>query len=192
MAKSRQWGFVAGVGVLLAVLLGAGWLVRDRFLPVDVGMSAPAFTATDLQGRPVSLEDLKGQVVLLNVWATWCGPCRDEMPSMERLHQELGPQGLKIVAVSVDAAPGAASARAQSAAQPGGDVAEFARQLGLTFTIWHDPSGSIQRTYRTTGVPESFVIDRNGVIQKKVIGATEWDTGSHPELLRRLLAERAG
>jgi cytochrome c biogenesis protein CcmG/thiol:disulfide interchange protein DsbE len=183
MAKSRQWGFVGGVVLVLALLLGAGWMVRDRFLPVEVGTRAPSFAATDLQGRPVRLEDLRGQVVLLNIWATWCGPCRDEMPSMERLQRELGPRGLKIVAVSVDAAPGAVSA----GGQPGGDVAEFARELGLTFTIWHDPSGEIQRVYRTTGVPESFVIDRNGVIQKKVIGATEWDTGSHPELIRRLL-----
>jgi cytochrome c biogenesis protein CcmG/thiol:disulfide interchange protein DsbE len=182
MAKSRQWGFVGGVVALLAVLLAAGWMVRDRFLPVEVGTRAPSFPATDLQGRPVKLEELRGQVVLLNIWATWCGPCRDEMPSMERLHRELGPQGLRIVAVSVDAAPGAVLN-----GQTGGDVAEFARQLGLTFTIWHDPSGQIQRTYRTTGVPESFVIDRNGVIQKKVIGATEWDSGSHPELIRRLL-----
>jgi cytochrome c biogenesis protein CcmG, thiol:disulfide interchange protein DsbE len=188
MAKSRQWGFVGGVVLVLALLLGAGWLARDRFLPVEVGTRAPSFPATDLQGRPVRLEELRGQVVLLNIWATWCGPCRDEMPSMERLHRELGPKGLKIVAVSVDAAPGAAAPKAQSASQPGGgDVAEFARQLGLTFTIWHDPAGHIQRVYRTTGVPESFIIDRNGVIQKKVIGATEWDTGSHPELIRRLL-----
>lgn len=182
MAKSRHLGFTVGVLAALAVLLGAGWMVRDRFLPVEVGTRAPTFPATDLQGRPVRLEDLRGQVVLLNIWATWCGPCRDEMPSMERLHRELGPQGLRIVAVSVDAAPGAVAG-----GQVGGDVAEFARQLGLTFTIWHDPSGQIQRTYRTTGVPESFIIDRNGVIQKKVIGATEWDSGSHPELIRRLL-----
>jgi cytochrome c biogenesis protein CcmG, thiol:disulfide interchange protein DsbE len=193
MAKSRQWGFVGGVVAVLVLLLGAGWLARDRFLPVEVGSQAPAFRATDLQGRPVALEDLKGEVVLLNVWATWCGPCRDEMPSMERLHRELGPRGLKIVAVSVDAAPGADAPKAQPASQPGGgDVGEFARQLGLTFAIWHDPSGGIQRTYRTTGVPESFIIDRNGVIQKKVIGATEWDSGGHAELLRRLLEERAG
>lgn len=183
MAKSRQWGFIGGVILVLALLLGAGWMVRDRFLPVDVGTRAPSFPATDLQGRPVRLEELRGQVVLLNIWATWCGPCRDEMPSLERLHKELGPRGLKIVAVSVDAAPGAVA----PGGQEGGDVAEFARQLGLTFTIWHDPSGQIQRTYRTTGVPESFIIDRDGVIQKKVIGATEWDTGSHPELIRRLL-----
>jgi cytochrome c biogenesis protein CcmG, thiol:disulfide interchange protein DsbE len=185
MAKSRQWGFVVGVVVVLAALLGAGWLVRDRFLPVEVGTRAPDFTARDLQGRPVSLKDLRGQVVLLTIWATWCGPCLDEMPSLERLHRELGPSGLKIVAVSVDAAQGSVS----RAGQPGGNVGEFARELGLTFTIWHDPSGVVERTYRTTGVPESFVIDRNGVIQKKVIGATEWDTGSHPELIRRLLGE---
>ena len=188
MAKSRQWGFVGVVLALLAGLLAAGWLVRDRFLPVEVGTRAPQFTATDLQGRPVSLADLRGQVVLLNVWATWCGPCRDEMPSMQRLQRELGPQGLKIVAVSIDAAKGTRD----RSGNPGGDIAEFARQLGLTFTIWHDPSGQVQRVYRTTGVPESFVIDRNGVIQRKVIGATEWDTGAHPDLIRRLLQERAG
>jgi len=185
MAKSRQWGFVVGVVVVLAALLGAGWLVRDRFLPVEVGTRAPNFQARDMQGRPVALQDLRGQVVLLNIWATWCGPCLDEMPSMERLHQQLGPQGLRIVAVSVDAPQG----QLGSLGRRGGDVAAFARELGLTFTIWHDPSARIGRTYRTTGVPESFVIDRNGIIQKKVIGATEWDTGANPELLRRLLAE---
>ncbi len=182
MAKSRQWAFVAGVGLVLALLLGAGWMVRGRFLPVEVGTRAPDFQARDMEGRPVSLSDLRGEVVLLNVWATWCAPCLDEMPSMERLHRELGPRGLRIVAVSVDGAPGALS--------PGGDPASFARELGLTFAIWHDPSGAVQRTYRTTGVPESFVIDRHGVIQKKVIGATEWDEGAHPDLVRRLLAAR--
>ncbi|HEU0012847.1 MAG TPA: TlpA disulfide reductase family protein [Longimicrobium sp.] len=186
MSSSRQWRLVAAVGVVLALLVGAGWLVRDRFLPVEVGTRAPGFSARDLGGRPVSLDQLRGQVVLLNVWATWCGPCRDEMPSMERLHRELGPQGLRIVAVSVDAAPGAVS---RKGGQPGGDVAEFVKQLGLTFTIWHDPQGTIERAYRTTGVPESWVIDRDGVIQKKVIGATEWDSGPHPDLIRRLLRE---
>lgn len=182
MRKSRQWAFAGGVGLVLALLLAAGWMARGRFLPVEVGTRAPDFQARDMEGRPVSLSDLRGEVVLLNVWATWCAPCLDEMPSMERLHRELGPEGLRIVAVSVDGAPGALS--------PGGDPASFARELGLTFTIWHDPSGAVQRTYRTTGVPETFVIDRDGIIQKKVIGATEWDEGAHPDLVRRLLAAR--
>jgi cytochrome c biogenesis protein CcmG, thiol:disulfide interchange protein DsbE len=182
MAQARQWLLVASVVGVLAVLLASGWSVRHRFLPVEVGTRAPDFVARDLEGRPVSLAALRGEVVLLNVWATWCAPCLQEMPSMERLHRDLGPLGLHVVAVSVDGAPGARPR--------GGDVAAFTRELGLTFTVWHEPTGTVQRLYRTTGVPESFVIDRDGIIQKKVIGATEWDEGSHPELIRRLL-ERA-
>ncbi|HEX8431234.1 MAG TPA: TlpA disulfide reductase family protein, partial [Longimicrobium sp.] len=102
----RQWIFVGSVVALLVVLVGAGWFARDRFLPVDVGSAAPAFRATDMAGRPVSLGDLEGEVVLLNIWATWCGPCRAEMPSLQRLHEQLAPRGLKVVAVSVDAARG--------------------------------------------------------------------------------------
>lgn len=100
---------------------------------------------------------------------------------MQRLHQQLGDDGLRIVAVSIDG-PGSGSSRA-------GDVAGFAREFGLTFPIWLNPSGDIQRTYRTTGVPETFLIGRDGVIRKKVIGATEWDTPEKVELIRRLLAE---
>jgi cytochrome c biogenesis protein CcmG/thiol:disulfide interchange protein DsbE len=87
------------------------------------------------------------------------------------------------VAVSIDAAPGGVDA----AGRPGGDIAAFAKEYGLTFNIWHDPSGKIQRTYRTTGIPESYVIDREGVIVKKVIGATEWDSEANVEMFRRLL-----
>jgi len=180
----RQWWFVGGVVAFLALLVAGAWLVRDRFLPVEVGSTAPDFAVTDLQGRPVRLSDLRGEVVLLNIWATWCGPCRDEMPSMQRLHREMGPKGLRIVAVSIDAAPGTLSGGRQ-----GGDVAAFANELGLTFPIWLNPSGDIQLTYRTTGVPESFVIGRDGTIMKKVIGATEWDTPDKVELIRRLLEE---
>lgn len=183
--RGRQWTVVGGVVALLLVLVGVGWANRDRFLPVEVGTAAPDFTATDLEGRTVRLSELRGEVVLVNIWATWCGPCRAEMPSMQRLHQQLGPEGLKIVAVSVDAAPG----KADAGGRPGGDVRAFARELGLTFPIWLDPAGETQRLYRTTGVPESFVVDRRGTIVKKVIGATEWDTPDKVELVRRLLRE---
>lgn len=104
---------------------------------------------------------------------------------MQRLHQRLAPEGLRIVAVSVDAPAGALDA----GGNPGGDVAAFAREMGLTFDIWHDPAGEIQRVYRTTGVPESFVIDRDGTIIKKVLGATEWDSEANVDLIRRLLEE---
>ena len=104
---------------------------------------------------------------------------------MQRLTEKLGPEGLRIVAVSIDAAP----AQSDAAGRPGGDVAAFAREYGLTFDIWHDPSGKIQRIYRTTGVPESVVIDREGVIVKKVIGATEWDSEANVAMFRRLLSD---
>ena len=181
----RQWWPVALAGVVLALLIGAGWLVRDRFAPVEVGSRAPEFTAVDLHGRPVSLSDLRGEVVFLNIWATWCPPCREEMPSMQRLHDELGPEGLRVVAVSIDAAQG----KTDPGGRAGGDVQAFAEEYGLTFDIWHDPSGEIQRIYRTTGVPESFVINRDGIIVKKVIGATEWDSEASVDMFRRLLEE---
>jgi len=179
----RQWWMVGIVMGLIALLIGAGWLVRDRFLPVEVGTRAPDFVATDLEGNPVRLADLAGEVVLLNIWATWCPPCREEMPSMQRLHEKMAPAGLRIIAVSVDAPIG----RSDRAGNPGGDVAKFAEQMGLSFDIWHDPEGGIQRTYRTTGVPESFVIDRGGTIVKKVIGPTEWDAMPNVDLIERPL-----
>ena len=186
MADSRrQWFFVGGFVLLLAALAGVGWQYRKNFLPMEVGSAAPDFTVHDLQGRSVSLSDLRGQVVLLNIWATWCEPCRQEMPSMQRLNQQMAPQGLKIVAVSIDAAPNQPS----DGGHAGGDVAAFVREFGITFPVWVDPSGDIQQLYRTTGVPESFVISKDGTIIKKVIGATEWDTGDKVELVRRLLKE---
>ncbi|MGA2384331.1 MAG: TlpA disulfide reductase family protein [Gemmatimonadales bacterium] len=175
---SKQWAIVGGVVVVLAA--GVMLLIKlaPEIFPVEVNSSAPAFQATDLKtGQPVTLADFKGQVVLLNVWATWCEPCKIEMPSMEQLEKELGPQGLKIVAVSID--------------EGGADVVrQFARDYGLTFRILRDPSGRIQRIYQTTGVPESFVINRRGIIVKKVIGAADWDATVNKDLVRRLLAQQ--
>ncbi len=185
VSNTRQWWIVGALVGVLAVLIGVGWVVRDRFLPVEVGSSAPGFVARDLDGRPTSLDDLRGEVVLLNIWATWCPPCVEEMPSMQRLYERMRGEGLRVVAVSIDAASGEVDA----GGRPGGDIEEFAEALGLSFEIWHDPSGEIQRIYRTTGVPESFVIDRDGTIIKKVIGATEWDSEANRDLFRRLLEE---
>lgn len=182
---NRQWWIVAAVVLVGVGLVGGGWLVRDRFLPVEVGTVAPDFAARDLDGREVRLSQLEGEVVLVNIWATWCPPCLEEMPSMQRLYERLGPEGLRVVAVSIDAGPG----RLDSSGRPGGDVGRFAREMGLTFDIWLDPEGRIQRTYRTTGVPESFVVDRTGRIVKKVIGPREWDTPDEIEKFRRLLQE---
>ena len=184
-SNRRQWIIVGAVVALLAALVGVGWTMRDRFLPVEVGSSAPEVRATDLRGQPVTLSQLRGQVVLLNIWATWCGPCQQEMPSMQRLYDALRPEGLRIVAVSIDAKPG----QPDDGGHAGGDVAAFTREFGLTFDIWQDPGGAISRDYRTTGVPESFLVGRDGKIVKKVIGATEWDDPATVALIRRMLKE---
>jgi len=174
----KQWAIVGAIVAVLAAVLAVGLKLSPEIFPVEVGSSAPPFTATDLKtGRPVTLADFKGQVVLLNIWATWCEPCKIEMPSLEQLEKEIGPQGLKIVSVSID--------------EGGADVVrQFARDYGLTFQILHDPGGRIERIYQTTGVPESFVINRQGRIVKKVIGAADWDATINKDLVRRLLAQQ--
>ncbi len=179
----REWRAVSFILGLIVVLVGFGWTVRDRFAPIVVGSTAPDFEAAHFDRTPVRLATLRGEVVLLNIWATWCEPCREEMPSMQRLYDELGPRGLHIVAVSIDAPFGSSD----RGGRPGGDVGAFAREYGLTFPIWLDPDGNVQRVYRATGVPESFVIDRDGTIVKKVIGATDWYSDSNLDLLERLL-----
>ncbi len=170
------------LGVALVVLVA--WVNRDRLQPVMPGTPAPEFAVADLDGDIVRLSDHRGHVVMVSIWATWCGPCRYEMPSMERLYNEFADEGLEILAVSIDAEAGTFDLFGR----PGGDIQAFADSLGLTFPLLHDPSGGIQQVYQTTGVPETFLVGRDGIIYKKVAGGTEWDAPDHQELIRRLLA----
>lgn len=182
MTSRAQWVIV---GVVAAVatggLLWATNVIGGGIAPVEAGSPAPAFRAvTTAAGAPVtvkSLADYKGQVVVLNLWATWCGPCRVEMPSLEKLHEELGPKGLKIVAVSIDN-PGMEDA-----------IRDFKKELGLKFEVLYAPDGKIRDDYQATGYPETFIIGRDGVIRKRVIAATDWDAEPQKALLRQLLAE---
>jgi peroxiredoxin len=176
MSTRAQWFAVAGAIGGLAALLVTGIAFTGDIAPVGVGSRAPEFSATDIAaGQASSLSAFRGDVVLLNIWATWCLPCEQEMPSMQRLYEQLGSAGLRIVAVSID--------------ETGPDVVQqWVAERRLTFAVWHDPSGRVERLYQTTGVPESFVIDRHGVIVKKVIGPTEWDHPAQQALIRRLLA----
>ena len=169
----------AGFVVLLA------WVNRDRLQPVVPGRPAPNFTATDIQGSETSLGEYEGKVVLVNIWATWCGPCKEEMPSMQRLYETIGSEDFEILAVSIDAPFGQRDAFGRS----GGNLWSYADSLGLTFRILHDPSGGIQETYQTTGVPESFLVGRDGIIFRKIAGATAWDAPQNVQLVQRLLGD---
>jgi len=175
---SRQWMFagliVVGVGAGATVLTKVG----SEVAPVQVGATAPDFRAVDLgTGDSVSLrEHYRGKVTLVNIWATWCVPCRVEMPAMERVYTQLAPRGFSIAAVSIDEGPP-------------DDVRAFGQELKLTFDLLQDRSGRIQQSYQTTGVPESFLLDRHGVIVKRIIGAHDWNSPANRALVERLLDE---
>ena len=176
MTVRQQWIVVAIIVAVLGSGVFAGVrLFADDLFPVAVGSAAPSFTAKDVHsGVTRTLADYRGQVVLLNVWATWCEPCKVEMPSMEELYNAYGSRGVHIVAVSIDDAVGADSVRA------------YAKNLGLTFEILHDPTHAIERSYQTTGYPESFVIDRGGIIRRKWISATDWNSAASRALFEEL------
>ncbi len=176
MRVSKQWLMVGAI--VAGLVLGAAALVvfGPKVDGVEVGKRAPDYKAALLTtGDSVSIREAsKDHVTLVNIWATWCIPCRDEMPAIEQLWRDLGPKGLRIVSVSIDDG------------NPG-DVQSFAKEYGLTFQILHDKSMHIQQVYQTTGVPESFLLDRQGLIVKKVIGEHPWSSLSNQRLVADLL-----
>lgn len=177
-ARQKQWAVVGAIVLVLGAGAAVAAKIRDELRLVEVGSRAPGFVARNIAtDREAPLEAYRGKVILLNIWATWCAPCRLEMPSMERVHRKFAGTDFRVVAVSVDL----------DAEQT---VEAFVRELGLTFDVLHDPTAEIERIYQTTGVPESFVIDRSGIIVKKVIGPAEWDSPVNETLVRRLLDVR--
>jgi cytochrome c biogenesis protein CcmG, thiol:disulfide interchange protein DsbE len=180
MTSGQQLGVVAAI---VAVLGGVLWFgsvqLKDELVGVDVGSPAPMFAGATIDGTvpSKSLKDYKGKVVLLNVWATWCGPCRTEMPSIEALHKALGPKGLHVVAVSIDD-PGKAP-----------EIRKFLKDFNLTFEVLHDSTQAIQAAYQTTGVPETFIIAADGTIRKKVIAAADWNSVPNRALITQLLKD---
>jgi peroxiredoxin len=122
-----------------------------------VGALAPDFTLPDLEGKPVSLSSFRGKVVILNFFATWCPPCRAEMPDLEVVYKELKGQGFEVVAIDLQEDERA--------------VKGFASSLGLTFPILLDREASVFGQYHVTGLPTSYFIDREGVIRELTIGA---------------------
>ena len=141
-----------------------------------VGRPAPAFTLPGLDGRMVSLSDYRGKVVVVNIWATWCPPCVDEMPSLEKLYQEFKAENFAILAVSIDSDGIEA-------------VAPFMKKHALTFPALIDSQAAIRTSYKTTGVPETFIINKQGILVKKVIGPLNWAAPEVKRYIRKLLQE---
>ncbi len=161
--------------VCLPVLTFAG-SERPQDAPrvVAVGSVAPDFTLENMQGEKVSLSQFRGKVVIVNFWATWCPPCRTEMPSMEVLHETFKDDGLILLAINVE----------QSGAKV---VAEFLKESPYSFPILLDEQNQTQNSYTVFQYPTSFIVDRNGIVVKKLVGAVHWMGGDIYNLLHFML-----
>jgi len=166
---------------ILPLLLVASALLAcgDAPLPPGaVGTRAPDYAAPTLDGDTVSLAGLRGEAVLLNIWATWCPPCRKEMPDLQALHEEFGPRGLTVLGVSIDAA--------------GADdtVREFLAEHGITYTILRDPGEKITAAFPAQGVPVTVLLDTDGVVRWRHLGPVTADNPVLREATEKALPRR--
>jgi peroxiredoxin len=163
--------------VALAVVAAAAFALvslPDTPPPLGRGSVAPDFVLPTLDGgSEVSLDALRGRVVLLNFWATWCKPCEDEMPAMGRLYEALRGEDFELLAVSVDDGEE--------------EVVEFHERLSLSFPVLLDPEKRVAREYQTFRFPETFLIGPDGVVVERYIGPKDWDAPAYVERLRKLL-----
>jgi peroxiredoxin len=139
-----------------------------------IGFRAPNFRLKNLDGEEVSLAAYKGRVVFLNFWATWCTPCKIEMPSMEALYQEFKDEGLEILAISSDL-------EGEKVVRP------FVEEMGLTYPILLDPDFRVDDKYLVRSVPTTILVGRDGVITHKLIGARDWSVPEARALIEKLL-----
>ena len=169
--RTGSWVLGAVVAAAVGAALWTGSSVPD---PVGRGSAAPAFALARIPGPgELSLAELRGQVVLLNFWATWCEPCEREMPAMQRLHEKLGPEGLRLVAVSVD--------------DTSDVVDQFRTRFGISFELLWDPEKRVSDDYQAFKYPETLLIGRDGIVVERYIGPREWDSPLYEARLRRLL-----
>jgi cytochrome c biogenesis protein CcmG/thiol:disulfide interchange protein DsbE len=152
-AHSRAFAFVC------ALTVGVACAGSSEASSAAVGTLAPNYAAVDLGGAATSLSALRGKVVVLNQWATWCEPCREEIPQLEALHRQYAGHGLTMIGVSVDAFG------------LGADVRDFAREHEMTYPVWLDPDKKIAVGFLTVGVPATILIDRGGIIRWRKMGA---------------------
>ena len=149
------------VGLSFFFLQSPGNGVVSAEVGTEIGMQAPDFTLKNMNNNEVSLSDYRGQKVFLNFWASWCPPCRKEMPDMQKLHEEYGAEEVAILAVNVGESKSTA--------------ANFMMQNGLSFPVLLDNSKDTARNYLVRGIPSSYFLDQNGIIEEKVVGAVSYE-----------------
>ncbi|MDH5561162.1 MAG: TlpA family protein disulfide reductase [Deltaproteobacteria bacterium] len=141
----------------------------------EVGKPAPEFTLVDTKGKTWNLSELKGKVVFLNFWATWCPPCREEMPSMQMVHTFMPNDTFTMLSVINNESPSLADA--------------MAAKIGTTFPILIDQKSMVSQAYGVTGVPETYIIDKQGVVREKFLGAVKWDSTESMQMLKKYIAK---
>jgi cytochrome c biogenesis protein CcmG/thiol:disulfide interchange protein DsbE len=176
-AQPKSNRLVIGAVSLLILLLAFGvvWMQSSKYEPLTVGKMAPDFDLPDLNDKTIRLSDFRGKVVFLNFWATWCKPCREEMPSMEVLYKNYARDGLVVLAVSID--------RVTTKK----DIPPFVKSLSLTFPVLVDSWGQTDKRYKLMGVPETYIIDQQGVLREKIIGPRDWTLLDNLKVISGLL-----
>ncbi len=171
MSGRGAWLISAVIAVAAGYALLAG---SSTPLLLGRGSLAPNFELPRLSGESLALTELRGQVVLVNFWATWCKPCEDEMPAMERVYRALHPDGFELLAISVD--------------EDETVVARFREEMGISFPILLDPTRAVSSRYQAFRFPESFKIGSDGVVVERYSGPQAWGTPAYVARVRRLLA----
>ncbi len=158
------------IGLILSLLLLVLTGCNNNAPAPKVGESAPDFKLSSFSGGDVRLSDLRGKVVLVNFWATWCPYCRDEIPSLVNLNAAMAGKNFQMITISIDK-------NGENA------IAPFFNKLGISLPTLFDPDGTVGKRYGITGVPETFIVDGQGIIRKKVVGPMDWGS---PEVIRFL------
>jgi len=178
-------GLLVALGLIVSVNLWRSGnesreMARSLTGPVAAGKMAADFKLKDLKGNAVSLSSMRGKVVFLNIWATWCAPCREEMPSIESLYEKFrGDKDFVVLAVSQDTDGSRA-------------VAPYVEKNGLNFTVLLDPQNEVGDEYNVSGIPETFIIGRDGRIVAHHLGPYDWSSGEMRAALEELIEAKEG